>query len=195
MSDHHYLDSYIVDGIDYFGLYTGFALGLLAEEEIDTLKHIHKAERMKFCTKCKQTKLISEFHANSQRSDGIAVYCKSCFLEKQRTPLGRTISRRSRAKRLSKQARTPATLIDKEWEEILTYYSHCCAYCGKPESKVGTLAQEHVYPISRGGGYTALNIVPACKSCNSRKSAHTPAEVGFILKRIPLAQLGLFDND
>jgi 5-methylcytosine-specific restriction endonuclease McrA len=31
------------------------------------------------------------------------------------------------------------------------------------------LTQEHVIPVSRGGGTTAENIVPACGKCNSSK--------------------------
>jgi len=65
----------------------------------------------------------------------------------------------------------PATLTSEQWEAIKVAYHHRCAYCGtKPEK----LTQDHVIPISKGGGYTADNIVPACGSCNSSKGTRAP---------------------
>jgi 5-methylcytosine-specific restriction endonuclease McrA len=53
-----------------------------------------------------------------------------------------------------------------QWEEIQTAYDYCCAYCGiRPEK----LTMDHVIPLSKGGNHTKSNIVPACRSCNSRK--------------------------
>jgi 5-methylcytosine-specific restriction endonuclease McrA len=37
-------------------------------------------------------------------------------------------------------------------------------------SVCGTLTQDHVTAVSRGGEHSADNVVPACRSCNSRKS-------------------------
>ncbi len=42
-----------------------------------------------------------------------------------------------------------------------------CAYCGDP---VAALQKDCLLPISRGGRYTATNVVPACQSCNASKS-------------------------
>ena len=33
---------------------------------------------MKTCLKCKKTELISEFHKDAQKSDGLRPYCKVC---------------------------------------------------------------------------------------------------------------------
>lgn len=41
-----------------------------------------------------------------------------------------------------------------------------CAYCGASQ---GPLQRDCVLPISRGGRYTAANVVPACRSCNASK--------------------------
>jgi 5-methylcytosine-specific restriction endonuclease McrA len=41
-----------------------------------------------------------------------------------------------------------------------------CAYCGRSD---GALHKDCLLPISRGGRYTADNVVPACQSCNSSK--------------------------
>jgi hypothetical protein len=66
----------------------------------------------------------------------------------------------------------PNTLTDEQWEDILGRYNYSCAYCGDSEE----LVQEHWVPVSRGGGYTVENIVPACQSCNSSKNVMTGEE-------------------
>lgn len=57
-------------------------------------------------------------------------------------------------------------LTEEQWQETLEEFSHSCAYCGKTDCK---LEQEHIVPVTSGGGYTKHNIVPACKSCNVSK--------------------------
>ena len=54
-----------------------------------------------------------------------------------------------------------------EWNAILDAFSHSCAYCGS----TGVLEPDHVIPQSKGGLDSVGNIVPACRSCNSRKQA------------------------
>lgn len=39
-----------------------------------------------------------------------------------------------------------------------------CVYCGEPAAEV-----DHVRPLARGGVEHSVNLVPACKSCNSGK--------------------------
>ena len=51
------------------------------------------------------------------------------------------------------------------WESCKKHFGYNCCYCGKP----GKLTQEHFIPLSKDGEYTINNIVPACKSCNSKK--------------------------
>lgn len=53
-----------------------------------------------------------------------------------------------------------------QWRECLTHFNHQCAYCDCTEK----LEQEHVIPVSKGGHYTADNIIPACRSCNASKN-------------------------
>jgi 5-methylcytosine-specific restriction endonuclease McrA len=58
------------------------------------------------------------------------------------------------------------TLRALEWQETLEVFGGACAYClrtGLP------LTQDHIIPISRGGGHTQENVVPACRPCNTRK--------------------------
>ncbi len=73
-------------------------------------------------------------------------------------------------RRRARKANLPATLTETEWQGILEKHDHCCAYCDRDDLP---LEREHKIPVSRGGGYTAENIVPACLSCNRRKGAKT----------------------
>lgn len=79
----------------------------------------------------------------------------------------------------TKRRGLPATLTVDEWKQILKFYNNLCAYCGQ-ESNI--LHKEHKIPVSRGGGYTRENIVPACPSCNSSKRSKTPEEFEEYLK-------------
>jgi len=81
--------------------------------------------------------------------------------------------------RHTRKNQLPATLTKIEWQEILIENNHRCFYCGE-DSLI--LHKEHKIPISRGGGFTKDNIVPACGSCNSQKSFRTPEEFTEYLK-------------
>jgi 5-methylcytosine-specific restriction endonuclease McrA len=77
-----------------------------------------------------------------------------------------TIQRNNVQRRRARLALVECTLTPAEWLAILEYFGHACAYClrmGLP------LEQEHVIPISRGGGHTANNVIPACRGCNAGK--------------------------
>lgn len=82
----------------------------------------------------------------------------------------------------AKKAGLPHDLTQEQWAEILEQYHHACYYCGKTGVK---LQREHKIPVSRGGGFTASNIVPACKSCNMRKHDRTDTEFFEFLKQFP----------
>ena len=77
-------------------------------------------------------------------------------------------TRGSRKRRATKLSAPLNDLTTGEWKLLLDTFEHSCAYCGDSESK---LTMDHVVPLSKGGSHTFTNIVPACKSCNSRKSA------------------------
>lgn len=52
----------------------------------------------------------------------------------------------------------------------MSIFGRACAYCGTTEKE---LTMDHVVPLSAGGDHTLGNIVPACLSCNVRKSNRT----------------------
>jgi len=60
-----------------------------------------------------------------------------------------------------------------------------CAYCGKHFSNYHNLSRDHIIPKSRGGTNTWMNVVTACKECNSKKSNMTLKEARMELLYIP----------
>lgn len=75
----------------------------------------------------------------------------------------RSHSRRRRAlKRLAYvEPFTPA-----QWQQVVDFYGHACAYCGGPYEH-----DDHHIPLAKGGADAIYNLVPACSSCNSTKQA------------------------
>jgi 5-methylcytosine-specific restriction protein A len=53
--------------------------------------------------------------------------------------------------------------------------SGLCHYCSRafPPKE---LTMDHVIPLARGGRSEKINLVPCCKSCNTKKKQLLPAE-------------------
>lgn len=94
-------------------------------------------------------------------------YCSSC---KKHSPSLLEAIRFYLQRRRAKQKGLTANFTQRDWREAKRFFNNRCAYCGREAE----LHQEHFIPVSKGGGYTKNNIVPACKSCNSRKGNIEP---------------------
>ena len=68
----------------------------------------------------------------------------------------------------ARRRKVECTLTPTEWREIVDAYECKCAYCHKTFSR-DRLTIDHVKPISKLGGHTKENVVPACFSCNASK--------------------------
>jgi 5-methylcytosine-specific restriction endonuclease McrA len=68
--------------------------------------------------------------------------------------------------RARKKAAPINDLTAAQWQAIKAHYGHRCVYCG---TKSQRLTQDHLTPLSKEGAHTLSNVVPACRSCNSRK--------------------------
>jgi 5-methylcytosine-specific restriction endonuclease McrA len=115
--------------------------------------------RTYYATHKEEHKAYSEAHAEHRK------VCRS-FYRKENPEKARAVDQRARAKR------TQAPVNDftaQQWREMQAAYEHRCVYCGKRGK--GKLTMDHIQPLSKGGSHTLSNIVPACKSCNSRKQA------------------------
>lgn len=84
-------------------------------------------------------------------------------------------------RRRARLMNAPATLTQEEWQDILATFNGHCAYCLLPFSAVRSPTMDHIKPIIHGGGHTAENVIPACRSCNSSK--HTMSLLEFAAYR------------
>lgn len=79
--------------------------------------------------------------------------------------------RRYNCRREHRKLQLPSSLTVKQWNKALRHFEYRCVYCGEYSEK---LDQEHFIPLSKGGGYTADNIIPSCSECNRDKSDTAP---------------------
>jgi len=68
--------------------------------------------------------------------------------------------------REARKRKLSSNLTVEQWVNIKESFNNICAYCGKEL----ILTQEHFIPLSKGGEYSANNIIPSCQSCNSSKN-------------------------
>jgi 5-methylcytosine-specific restriction endonuclease McrA len=68
-----------------------------------------------------------------------------------------------------------ATLTMEQWHAAIRYFDGKCAYC---QEKPWELL-EHFIPLGLGGGTTASNCIPSCKSCNNSKGSWHPHKLPF----------------
>lgn len=58
-------------------------------------------------------------------------------------------------------------VTERDWTRLVRRYDGRCAYCGTTCDP----HMDHVIPLKRGGRHSIGNVLPACVSCNSSKSA------------------------
>jgi 5-methylcytosine-specific restriction endonuclease McrA len=69
-------------------------------------------------------------------------------------------------------------------EMLLARDRYLCAYCAR-RFRFDQLDMEHIVPSSKGGANSWMNLVTACKVCNSRKANRTPEAAGMKLHYVP----------
>ena len=98
---------------------------------------------------------------------------KHAKLYAQRHP-DKVLARNKRRRARKKNA--PGDYTWREWMACLERFDFHCAYCDEPFTADRLPTQDHLIPLVRGGHHTDSNIVPACRSCNSRKRTRTLEE-------------------
>ncbi|MBM3395295.1 MAG: HNH endonuclease [Betaproteobacteria bacterium] len=61
---------------------------------------------------------------------------------------------------------------------------HLCGYCGL-RYRESDLSRDHVVPLHQGGRDRWMNVVTACRSCNTLKGGRTPEAAGMPLIYAP----------
>ena len=83
-----------------------------------------------------------------------------------------------RAVRFKNDIDIPERYNEMNWSraKMLDRDLYTCGYCGKWGNTV-----DHILPRSRGGKYTWMNTITACRKCNNVKADRTPEEAGMEL--------------
>lgn len=91
----------------------------------------------------------------------------------------------SRLRRRARERSLPDTFTVEELQECLRWWGNACTYCGATEN----LTMDHFIPLVDPDcpGTVALNMLPACKSCNSSKS--DSEAVAWLSSRVPELQM------
>jgi 5-methylcytosine-specific restriction endonuclease McrA len=108
----------------------------------------------KRCSRCRDFKPRADFHKNASAHDGRQSICKVCGRYPARRRCDRTGSLRA-----------------ADYDLIMQAADYCCGYCGQDLLALGAppMHWDHDMPVSKGGGTTFENMVPACSPCNRSK--------------------------
>lgn len=99
--------------------------------------------------------------------DKTALYARNAYAKDPQRALSYCHNRRTRLK--------TGMISKEEWDNRLIEFNNCCAYCLQYNAK---LEMDHMQALSQGGTHCIDNVVPACRSCNSKK--HNKGLVQFI---------------
>lgn len=138
----------------------------------------------KWCPNCGEYKGTDEFPRSKNRWDGLAQYCKPCFVEKtmlrrkvdngvleqhkryirkwKQTDDGKRSVARSRVVAYEKRRDTYIRWSSDDEAYIRNKFGHRCAYCGTEDK----LELEHFIPVYHGGKAHPGNLLYACGKCN-----------------------------
>lgn len=77
----------------------------------------------------------------------------------------------SSSRRRARIAENPLFEVTRrDYARLLNRFGNACAYCHAKFSSRSEIEWDHVIPVSRGGGHSIANLLPACRSCNRNKS-------------------------
>ena len=116
-----------------------------------------------------------ERHPDDHRAENRAYYARDPGrrqLQIDASPNRRAVRRAADAKRRARKLEAVGAFTSAEWLQLVIRWGSRCAYC-RASSK---LHADHRVPLSRGGSNAIGNILPACASCNLRKSTLTETE-------------------
>ncbi len=113
----------------------------------------------KKCSKCKDTKELTEFGKDKYSKDGFRVYCKECDTKKSKQYYQNNKEKRAKSDRIYKlKNRFNITLDD--YDGILKEQNYCCYICNAHQSIFSRkLVVDHCHKTGKVRGLL-------CSSCN-----------------------------
>lgn len=138
---------------------------------------LHKEERKAYLEAHRMERKIRQDAYDASHREERKAYCITHREEqlayqaayyKAHPEIGRLKGQRRRAR---KKAAPRNDLTRTQWNTVKAHYKHRCYYCKKRPKQ---LTMDHITPLVKGGSNTLWNVVPACRSCNSRKQAGPP---------------------
>lgn len=116
-----------------------------------------------------------ERHPDAHRAENRAYYARDPERRQRQiesSPNRGDVRKAADARRRARKLDASGSYTSAEWRSLVDLSGGRCAYCGV----VANLHADHRQPLSRGGSNAINNIVPACASCNIRKSILTESE-------------------
>jgi len=124
----------------------------------------NEKHRLKKCSICKEYKAIAK------RKENI---CYDCYYEEYNSRpevIARKYFDLSNRKKLYEKG----NFSKADWLAIMNQFKWRCFYCNI-KLKRGTRTVDHIIPITKNGKHIKENIIPCCRSCNSRKNNMDPS--------------------
>lgn len=142
------------------------------KQRINEYYAVNRDARLEYHKKYREEnpEIVKERHAKWSREN------KTRHLEnvnswRKNNPDKLLINRRTwHTNRRARLLNAPGNFSFENWLLKVVYYGWRCFYC-KIDLAIGTLTMDHRKPLAKGGSNWLSNLVPACKSCNSRKHA------------------------
>jgi hypothetical protein len=134
---------------------------------IEHLEHCREYDKQRYQSMKEEKKIYShnkcrEYY-KEHRENIIKKVKQYTILNREKT---KVYKKKNKLLRKEISSNLPCTFTSSQWEECLAYFDNKCAYCDTETN----MTQDHVIPVTKGGSYTADNIIPTCCSCNSSKN-------------------------
>ena len=114
---------------------------------------------MKLCTRCEQSKSLSDFNKDRSRPDGLYIHCRSCYRIKKKRWY--SVNREGHARWLRKSnLKRKFGLTIEQYEDLLRQQRGVCALCVKKCRTGNRLAVDHCHLTGRIRGLL-------CYRCNT----------------------------
>jgi len=139
----------------------------------------------KTCTKCGQTKPLTQYNLEKRGRDGRRAKCKECDRARSRAwyeANAEHVRAKARAwneanperKRdiVSRRRARKATAVPQRWR-LSECPDHLCYWCGTELTHDNTHL-DHIMPLSLGGPHTPDNTANTCAPCNLTKNNKHP---------------------